>query len=83
MQPGSSSFNIFWSLPEIQTLLDGITVGGHKVNDQQIALNQADTWRVLFDLIAPPPAKAGTNPISNVDLRPNFGIFKAWYDGAK
>lgn len=39
------------TLPEIQTLLDGITVGGHKVSDQQIALNQADTWRALFGLI--------------------------------
>lgn len=39
------------TLPEIQTLLDGITVGGHKLSDQQIALNQADTWRALFRLI--------------------------------
>ncbi|MFZ1987402.1 MAG: Fic family protein [Desulfatitalea sp.] len=39
---------INFTLPEIQTLLDGITVGGHKVTDQQIALNQADTWRTLF-----------------------------------
>lgn len=39
------------TLPEIQTLLDGITVGGHKLSDQQIALNQADTWRTLFGLI--------------------------------
>jgi Fic family protein len=42
---------IYFTLPEIQTLLDGITVGGHKVTDQQIALNQADTWRTLFALI--------------------------------
>jgi len=42
---------INFTLPEIQTLLDGITVGGHKVHDQQIALNQADTWRTLFDRI--------------------------------
>jgi Fic family protein len=39
------------TLPEIQTLLDGITVGGHKVSDQKIALNQADTWRTIFELI--------------------------------
>jgi Fic family protein len=39
------------TLPEIQTLLNGITVGGYKVSDQQIALNQADTWRTLFGLI--------------------------------
>ena len=37
-----------FTLPEIQTLLDGITVGGHKVADQEIALNQADAWRTLF-----------------------------------
>lgn len=36
---------INFTLPEIQTLLDGVTVGGHKITDQQIALNQADTWR--------------------------------------
>jgi len=34
---------INFTLPEIQTLLEGITVGGHKVTDQQIALNQAYT----------------------------------------
>ena len=40
-----------FTLPEIQTLLDGITVGGHKVGDQHIALNQADAWRALFQWI--------------------------------
>jgi Fic family protein len=39
------------TLPEIQTLLDGITVGGHKITDQQIAVNQANTWRTLFEII--------------------------------
>ncbi len=42
---------IHFTLPEIQTLLDGITVGGHKLADQQIALNQSETWRTIFDLI--------------------------------
>jgi len=37
-----------FTLTEIQTLLDGITVGGHKVADQEIALNQANAWRTLF-----------------------------------
>ncbi len=37
-----------FTLPEIQTLLDGITVGGHKLSDQEIALNQAAAWRQLF-----------------------------------
>ncbi|HIJ40856.1 MAG TPA: Fic family protein [Deltaproteobacteria bacterium] len=40
-----------FTLPEIQTLLDGITVGGHKLSDQQIALNQGFAWRTLFKWI--------------------------------
>ena len=42
---------IGFTLPEIQTLLDGITVGGHKLTDHQIALNQAYTWRTLFQMV--------------------------------
>jgi Fic family protein len=40
-----------FTLPEIQTLLQGVTVGGHKLSDQQIAVNQGDAWRALFELI--------------------------------
>lgn len=39
---------INFTLPEIQTLLEGITVGGHKLNEQQIAINQGNAWRHLF-----------------------------------
>ncbi|MGD9975781.1 MAG: Fic family protein, partial [Desulfatirhabdiaceae bacterium] len=42
---------INFTLPEIQTLLDGITVGGHRLADLQIALNQANAWRTLFHWI--------------------------------
>jgi len=42
---------INFTLPEIQTLLDGITVGGRKISDQQIAINQAQAWRTLFHWI--------------------------------
>lgn len=42
---------INYTLPEIQTLLQGVTVGGHKLSDQQIATNQADAWRFLFDAV--------------------------------
>ena len=42
---------IHFTLPEIQTLLDGVTVGGHRLADQQIALNQAQAWRTLFSRI--------------------------------
>lgn len=39
------------TLPEVQTLLDGITVGGHKLSDQQITVNQGNAWRLLFEWI--------------------------------
>lgn len=39
------------TLPEVQTLLEGITVGGHKLSDQQITTNQGDAWRALFQWI--------------------------------
>ena len=39
---------IAFTFPEIQTLLDGVTVGGHKLSDQQIAINQAKAWKQLF-----------------------------------
>ena len=42
---------ICFTLPEIQTLLDGVTVGGHKLSDQNIALNQAEAWKLIFDLV--------------------------------
>jgi Fic family protein len=42
---------INFTLPEIQTLLDGVTIGGHKISDQEIALNQAYAWRTLFKWI--------------------------------
>ena len=42
---------IHFTLPEIQTLLEGITVGGHKLSDQQIAINQGNVWRHIFTAI--------------------------------
>ena len=42
---------INFTLPEIQTLMEGITVGGHKLSDQQIALNQVEAWNSLFESV--------------------------------
>lgn len=42
---------ICYTLPEVQTLLDGVAVGGHKLSDQMITLNQARAWHTLFDLV--------------------------------
>jgi len=32
------------TFPEVQTLLDGITVGGHKISDQEQVLNLKNAW---------------------------------------
>lgn len=39
------------TLPEVQTILDGVTVGGHKISEQNIVIHQANTWTQLFKLI--------------------------------
>ncbi len=39
---------INFTLSEVNTLLDGITVGGHKLDDQQIVINQGNAWSFLF-----------------------------------
>lgn len=39
------------TLPEVQTILDGITVGGHKISDQNMAINQAKAWEFIFGLV--------------------------------
>ncbi len=42
---------INFTVPEVQTLLDGITIGGRRLSDQQLTLNQAKAWRTLFQWI--------------------------------
>ncbi len=42
---------IHYTLPEVQTLLDGVTVGGRQLQDQMITLNQRNAWLFLFDSI--------------------------------
>ncbi|NRP56630.1 MULTISPECIES: hypothetical protein [unclassified Marinobacterium] len=39
------------TLPEVQTLLEGVTVGGHTLSDQKITLNQGNAWRYLFKAV--------------------------------
>ena len=36
---------INFTLPEVQTLLQGVTVGGHRLSDQQVAVNQGGAWK--------------------------------------
>jgi Fic family protein len=40
-----------FTYPEVQTLLDGITIGGHKVSDEQQIFSIRNGWNYLFDII--------------------------------
>ncbi len=40
-----------FTFPEVQTLLEGITVGGHKLADQQQVLNQAKSLNCLLTMV--------------------------------
>lgn len=40
------------TFPEVQTLIDGVTVGGHRVSDAEQVLNQAASWSHLLDLVS-------------------------------
>jgi len=42
---------VLMTLPEVQTILDGVTVGGHKISDQNMVINQSKTWKHIFELI--------------------------------
>lgn len=37
-----------FTFPEVQTLMEGITVGGHKIRDAEQVLNQAESWKVAI-----------------------------------
>ncbi|MHB9924638.1 Fic family protein [Clostridium botulinum] len=47
---GSLEGNPF-TFPEVQTLLDGITVGGHRVSDEQQIYDLKNSWEYLFELV--------------------------------
>lgn len=40
-----------FTYPEVQTLLDGITIGGHKVSDEQQIYSIRNAWNHLFDIV--------------------------------
>ena len=40
-----------FTYPEVQTLLDGVTIGGHKISDQEQVLNLAEASRRLLTMV--------------------------------
>lgn len=43
-----------YTYPEVQTLLDGITIGGHKVSEEQQIYDLKKSWEYLFEIIKNP-----------------------------
>jgi Fic family protein len=39
------------TFPEVQTLIDGITIGGHKISDVQQVLNIKSAWNLMLDAV--------------------------------
>lgn len=40
-----------YRFPEVQTLLDGVTVGGHRLEDQRLILNLRAAWDALLGAV--------------------------------
>lgn len=40
-----------FTYPEVQTLLEGITIGGHKLSDEQQVLRIRDGWNFIFESV--------------------------------
>ncbi|MBE6088970.1 filamentation induced by cAMP protein fic [Clostridium diolis] len=40
-----------FTYPEVQTLLDGITIGGHRLSDEQQVLRIKEGWNLLFEMV--------------------------------
>jgi len=40
-----------FTFPEVKTLLEGVTVGGHRIEDEVQVLNQAKSWKRLVGMV--------------------------------
>lgn len=43
--------NMPFTFPEVQTYLQGITIGGHKISDQEKLKQQQEAWKKLIELV--------------------------------
>lgn len=55
-----------FTFPEVQTLLDGITVGGHKLSDQNQILNIKDSWDFVIKLSTKENVEINKNTICEI-----------------
>lgn len=40
-----------FTFPEVKTLLEGITIGGHRLEDESQVINQSKSWKRLVDMV--------------------------------
>ena len=56
-----------FTYPEVQTLLDGITIGGHKLSDEQQVLRIRDGWNFLFNKIRSKETELNINLFNDIN----------------
>ena len=66
------------TFPEVQTLLEGITVGGHKLSDEQQILNQNKSINLLFELIEKEQFKVDKNTLLKLHEKVAFEEALSW-----
>ena len=64
--------------PEVQTLLEGVTVGGHKLSDEQQILNQNKSVNLLFELIEKELFKVDKNTLLKLHEKVAFEEALSW-----
>lgn len=71
-----------FTFPEVQTLLDGVTVGGHRISDQEQVLNLAESSRRLLAMVKTgrfalsKPVFTELNGIVARNEAPEWGVFR-------
>jgi len=64
--------------PEVQTLLEGITVGGYKLSDEQMILNQNKSVELLFEMIKNKTFKFDKRTICALNEKVSFEESLKW-----
>ena len=57
-----------FTYPEVQTLIDGITVGGHKVSDEQQIYDLKDSWNYLYSLVSSDKFEVSKDTFNRINL---------------
>ncbi|MBU5228105.1 Fic family protein [Clostridium senegalense] len=58
-----------YTFPEVQTLLDGITVGGHRVSDEQQIFDLRNSWLYLFELVQKNEFEINKEVLNNINYK--------------